>query len=449
LVRILLLLSVWSQFRGPNAQGIADGPAPTDFSRPAWRTPLPEGHSSPVLTRDRVFVSGFDGNKLATICLDRRSGRVVWRRDVERSRHGPLRKPNNQASPTPATDGSNVYVFFQDAGLISYDRDGRERWRLPLGPFQIVYGYGASPVLARGSVILPVDQDGGGSFLLAVDASSGRVRWKTPRPDAISGYSTPVLHGDALLVAESFQLAAYSVEDGRRLWSVPGLACEMKSVPSLEGGTLYINGWGFSENQPGRQIHIPEFARALADHDADGDGAISAKEMPHERLKHPAYFGTFDTDRDGRLNELEWKMARAMMASENGLLAIDLAAREVKWSYRRPVPQVPSTLLYRGVLFMVNDSGILISFDPATGAVIKQDRLKGAIDKYFASPVAAEGRVYLVSEDGTVSVVTAAGQWETVSVAALGDEVFATPAISDGQMFIRTRGALLCFRAPK
>ncbi len=445
----LALLAVWPQFRGPNAQGISDSVGapvdfPVNFKDPLWRTPLPEGHSSPVLTRDRIFVSGFDGNKLSTLCLDRRSGRILWRRDLNRARHNPLRKPNNPASATPVTDGTNVYVFFQDLGLLSYDRNGRERWRVPLGPFQIVYGYGASPILVGGKVILPVDQDTT-SYLMAVDAASGRVVWKTARPGVISGYSTPVLHGGAILIAESFQLSAYSVDDGRKLWSAPGLACEMKSVPSIGGGMLYINGWGFPENQPGRQIQLPEFAQALNLHDANKDGAMSPDEMPHARVKHPAYFATFDTNQDGQLNEAEWKIAKAMMASENGLLAIDLATGETKWKYQRPVPQVPSTLLYKGVLFMVNDSGILLSFDPATGNVIKQDRLKGAIDKYFASPVAADGKLYLVSQDGTVSVVKAVGEWETIAVSALGDEVFATPAIVDGRVYMRTRGALLCF----
>jgi outer membrane protein assembly factor BamB len=140
-----------------------------------------------------------------------------------------------------------------------------------------------------------------------------------------------------------------------------------------------------------------------------------------------------------------------MMASENGLLAIKLGGRgdmtdsAIRWRYQRPVPQVPSTLLYRGVLFMVNDSGILTTFDPATGAVIRQGRLKGAIDKYFASPVGADGRVFLVSQDGTVSVVSAKGEWEVLAVNALGDEVFPTPAIADGRIYLRTKSAVYCF----
>jgi outer membrane protein assembly factor BamB len=151
------------------------------------------------------------------------------------------------------------------------------------------------------------------------------------------------------------------------------------------------------------------------------------------------------------LNAREWEILRAMLSAENGLLAIklggegDMTESAIRWRYTRPVPQVPSTLLYGGTLFMVNDSGILISFNPATGEVIKQARLKGAIDKYFASPVGADGKVYLIGQGGTVSVVKAAAEWDILAVNELGDEVYATPAIADGRLYIRTQGMMYCF----
>ena len=217
-----------------------------------------------------------------------------------------------------------------------------------------------------------------------------------------------------------------------------------------------MNGWGFSQNQPGTQIPTVPFAEGLARYDTNKDGLVGkdeiAGETPMDRmLRGNAGFPAFDLDRNGTLDAKEWEVFRAMLASENGLLAIalggrgDMTATAIKWRYQRPVPQVPSTLLYQGVLFMVNDSGILISFDPATGAVLKQGRLKGAIDKYFASPVGADGKVFLVSQDGTVSVVTAKGDWEITAVNALDDEVFATPAIADRRVYIRTKGALYSF----
>jgi outer membrane protein assembly factor BamB len=164
-----------------------------------------------------------------------------------------------------------------------------------------------------------------------------------------------------------------------------------------------------------------------------------------------AAFEAFDTDRDEKLDAKDWEVFRAMMASENGLLAIklggdgDQTSAAIRWRYTKPVPQVPSTLLYQGVLYMVNDGGVLISFDPATGNVIKQGRLQGAIDKYFSSPVAADDKVFLIGEGGAVSVLKAAGDWQILTVNQLDDECFATPAIANGRIYVRTRSALYCF----
>ncbi len=449
----------WGQFRGPNGTGLSSATGLPDEFGPeknvVWKTALPPGHSSPVLTRDRIFVTAFENDKLFVIGLDRKTGKVLWKNEVERPRKDRIQKPNNPASPSPVTDGQNVYAFFQDYGLISYDANGKERWRMPMGPFTISYGFGASPIVFEDKVILPCDQDTT-SYLIAVDKNTGKLKWKVDRPGVISGYSTPIIYRDSsgrkqIVIAESFQLSAYSPDTGERLWFVRGLACEMKSVPSLDGDVLYINGWGWPENQPGLQIYLPSVEEVMAKHDLDKDGKISPEEMPNDKLKNKIYFNTFDIDQDGRLNGREWEICRSMMASENGLLSIklggkgDMTASAIRWRYQKPVPQVPSTLLYQGTLFMVNDSGILISFDPATGNIIKQGRLKGAIDKYFASPIGADGKVYLISQDGTVSVVKAAGEWEVIAVNPLGDEVFATPAIADGNIYLRTQSALYCF----
>ena len=364
-------------------------------------------------------------------------------------------KPNNPSSPSPVTDGDNVYAFFQDFGLISYDKDGKERWKLPLGPFNILYGFGSSPILVENKVVLACDQDST-SFLIAVDRNSGKVKWKVDRPGVISGYSTPILYkpesGPAqIVIPESFQLSAYSADNGERVWWVRGLACEMKSIAVLNGDTLYINGWGLPENQPGKQVKVPPFEEVLPKFDTDKDGKISSEEGPDERIKSKDYFSVFDLDRDGKLDAREWGVYRAIMAAENGLLSIKLGGKgdmtntAIRWKYQKPVPQVPSTLLYKGVLYMVNDGGLLISFDPATGAVVKQGRLQGAIDKYFASPVAADDKVFLVSEGGDVSVLKAAGDWEILAVNKLDDECFATPAIADGRIYLRTQSTLYCF----
>jgi outer membrane protein assembly factor BamB len=457
----------WLQFRGPNGTGVsASTGLPTEFGpdkNVIWSTPLPPGHSSPVLTRNRIFITAHSDEKekhrLFVICLDRQTGKPLWQREVPRSRAGRLQNVNGPASPSPVTDGENVYVFFQEFGMISFDGNGRERWKLPLGPFNMFYGFGASPILVDDKLILPIDQDNPASFLIAVDKNSGRVRWKVDRPEVISGYSTPIVYQPArgpkqIIIPESFQLSAYSVENGLRVWWVRGLACEMKSIASHDAEYLYVNGWGFPQNQPGQQVPTIPFAEGLAKYDANKDGQVSktevaGKEQMDRMLK--GAFEAFDADRDDKLSEKEWGVFRAMLASENGLLAIKLGGQgdqtstAVKWRYTKPVPQVPSTLLYKGVLYMVNDGGVLISFDPATGNVIKQGRLQGAIDKYFSSPVAADDKVFLIGQGGAVSVLKAAGEWEILKVNQLDDECFATPAIADGRIYIRTRSALYCF----
>jgi outer membrane protein assembly factor BamB len=234
----------WSQFRGPNGSGVSESTGlPVEFGpekNVVWKTTLPPGHSSPVLTHDRIFVTGYkkvakdeqqgaksqrahalqaspiekENYKLLVIALDRTTGKVLWEREVPRTRIGRLQNVNNPASPSPVTDGSNVYAFFQEFGLISYDSAGKERWRHPLGPFNMFYGFGASPILVDDKVILPVDQDSPSSYLIAVDKKSGRLRWKVDRPVVISGYSTPTIYQPKqgpkqIVIPESFQLSAY------------------------------------------------------------------------------------------------------------------------------------------------------------------------------------------------------------------------------------------------
>ena len=476
LVLLVLLLTIgnvhsqdsWSRFRGPNGTGVSSATGlPAEFGpekNVRWKRAIPGGHSSPVLTRDRIFLTGHAGEKLLVLCLDRQSGAVRWQRELPRRQTSRIQRPNDPASPSPVTDGRNVYAFFQDFGLISFDGNGVERWRLPLGPFNMFYGFGASPILVENRLILPIDQDSGSS-LLAIDKETGRQLWKVGRPEVISGYSTPTVFtpksgAKQLLLPESFQLSAYSVDTGERIWWVRGLACEMKSVISYDDQYLYINGWGFPQNQPGQQIATIPFAEGRQRFDRDADGLIAKSEVSGEAANDPIRrvltwaFEAFDLDRDLRLTEREWGVFRAMMASENGLLAIriggkgDMTDTAIRWKYQRPVPQVPSTLLYLGNLFMVNDSGILLSFDPESGRVVKQGRLPGAIDKYFASPVGADGKVFLASQDGTVSVVSATGDWSVLSVNPLGEEIYATPVPLGDRIYIRTASALYSFGHP-
>src|SRR5262245_52134392 len=195
LVASLAFAGDWPQFRGPNASGIGAGknlPVEVRTEKDLlWKVVVPPGKSSPVLAAGVVFLTAFEGKKLLTLCLEAKTGTLRWRRELIPDRTEYRTELNDPASPSPVTDGANVYVFFGDFGLISYDTQGRERWRLPLGPFHSLHGMAASPVLHGRTLFLVCDHDGP-SFLLAVDKETGKIKWRVARPDVFSGFATPV-----------------------------------------------------------------------------------------------------------------------------------------------------------------------------------------------------------------------------------------------------------------
>jgi outer membrane protein assembly factor BamB len=445
----------WPRFRGPNGAGVADGPAlpaSLDPGGAVWKVAVPRGYSSPILFGDRLYLTAFDETDLHVLCLSRADGRELWRHKAPRPRVEKVDKRNGPASPSAAVDPDRVVVFFADFGLVAYDHAGRELWRTPLGPFDNVYGMGASPILADGLVLLSCDQSRG-SFVAAFDAKTGRERWRTPRPEALSGHATPVVLSrpgapDQLIVPGSFRLDAYDIKTGAVVWYANGLPSEMKSGAVLGDGAVYVVGYSSPLNEPGQHPKLPSYADWRAAQDQDKDGRVTKAEADPTSKD---YFDFIDLDRDGSISESEWRMNEAMMAAENGLLAFksdgkgDVTRSGLLWSYRRSIPQLPTPLLYRGVLYMINDGGILTTLDPATGKALKQGRLREAVDQYFASPVAGDGKVYFVSKSGIASVLKAGPEQEPISVADLAEEVAATPALGDGRLYLRTRSSLYCF----
>ena len=445
----------WSRFRGPNGAGVADGPAlpaSLDPGGAVWKVAVPHGYSSPILSGDRLYLTAFEGDDLLVLCLSRADGRELWRRKAPRPRVEKVDKRNTPASPSAAVDPDRVVVFFADFGLVAYDHAGRELWRTPLGPFDNVYGMGASPILAGGLVLLSCDQSRG-SFVAAFDAKTGRERWRTPRPEALSGHATPVVLSrpgapDQLIVPGSFRLDAYDIKTGAVVWYANGLPSEMKSGAVLGDGAVYVVGYSSPLNEPGQHPKLPSYADWRTAQDQDKDGRVTRAEADPTSKD---YFDFIDLDRDGSVSESEWRMNEAMMAAENGLLAFksdgkgDVTRSGLLWSYRRSIPQLPTPVLYRGVLYMINDGGILTTLDPATGKALKQGRLREAVDQYFASPVAGDGKVYFVSKSGIASVLKAGPEQEPLSVSDLAEEVAATPALGDGRLYLRTRSSLYCF----
>jgi outer membrane protein assembly factor BamB len=402
-----------------------------------------------------MFLTASEGEELITICLSRATGKVQWRRSIRAAKREYQNSLNHRAAPTAVTDGSSVYVFFADLGLAAYDFEGKLRWQLPLGPFNSQHGVAASPIYADGRVVLVFDQDTG-AYIIGVDTASGRIAWRTPR-EVINGYSTPMIYrparGPAQVIAPgSYQLTAYSIVDGEVLWLVRGLTCQPKSAPTIAGDIVYFNGWT-TGNDAGQQVDLPPFAEVIAKADANHDGKLAQMELPPP-WQPTGTWRAIDLDRDGFLNQREWTFFRTRRASRNGLFAIrlggsgDVTDTHVLWRYEKSLPDVPTPLVYQGVVFLIRSGGIATTLEAQTGKVLKQGRLTGALEDYYASPIGVDGKVYIASEHGKVVVLRAAGDWEILAINDFGSDIYATPAISEGKIYIRTRNALYAIGHP-
>ena len=448
----------WSRFRGPNGSGISETKnLPAEFGpekNVVWKVDLPQGYSSPIIHDNRIFLTGLREQSLLTIAVDRTNGKVLWEREAPRTRSEKLDKRNRPAAASAATDGQYVTVFFGDYGLITYDVNGKELWKQPLGPFNNIYGMGASPIIVDDKVILSCDQSSN-SFIAAWDKKTGKELWRTERKEAKSGHSTPILWTPKggrkqILLPGSFLLTAYDPADGKRLWWVGGLSFEMKSTPVIKGDTLYINGFGAPENNPGNHVAIVTSEEAFKG-DADKDGKLARPEMPSDHARRMGV-AVADINGDRMLDREEWDYYKAAMDSDNGILAIrlggsgDMTEKSVRWKYHRGIPQLPSPLIYRDVLYMVNDNGgIVTMLHPETGELLLQGRLPGGSDTFYASPVAGDGKVYISSEKGQVFVLPPGPKLEPIAVNDMGDGIYATPALVDGRIYLRTVNTLYCF----
>lgn len=454
---VLCFAAEWGAFRGPNGSGMATGAKIFDSFGPGenvlWKMAVPAGSSSPVVAGRAVFLTGFAGGELLTLKIDGGTGRTIWKKAVAHTRSETRHKLNNAASPSPATDGENVYSFFSDFGLISYDGDGRERWRLEMAAFTSLHGMGASPVVVGDRVILVCDSDGD-SFVMAVGKDTGKVLWKTMRPAAVHGYATPVVFDGGgerqLIVPGSYFLAAYAVSDGREVWTVRGLSWQIKASAVVSGDTVFATGWAPGAD-PGEAKPLPGFGEAVAAADADKDGKLANAELP-AAWKHGGSWWAIDLDKDGGLNEREWGFYKARREASNVTMAVrpgkargDLTGTHMVWKHQRMVPEVPTPLLLNGVLYTVRTGGILTSMDAGTGEILKSARVAGATGAYYASPIVVGDRILILSEEGKVGVVKAGGQWETLRVNDFDEAIYATPAVGERAMYLRTASALYAF----
>ncbi len=445
----------WSRFRGPNGSGVANATGlPTEFGAAKnllWKAEVPFARSSPVISGDRIYLTATEGEKLITLALERKSGKVLWRHETPRARAMALYKANDGASPSPVTDGKSVYAFFPELGLISLDAAGKERWRLPLGPFDSFYGLAGSPILSGDTVLLVCDARSK-PFIVAVDAKSGKVRWRRERTEVrFEGYTTPVLYepkGEPaqLVVLGANRVDSFAVSNGERVWWVGGLAFYPVGSPVIDAGKQLLIASTYGTDAPEGPT-FDDFLKA----DANKDGKLSPDEMkPMQELYE--HFNGLDTNHDQLLERAEWDAWRNGAAGgKYGLVGIklggrgDLTEKAVLWNEKKTYPSMPTPILYGDALYIVKTGGIIGSFKPATGEVMKVGRSEKALGEYYSSPVAADGKIYLANESGAITVLKAQPQWEVLAVNDLNEECFATPAIAGNAIYIRTRNALYSF----
>lgn len=388
----------WPQFRGPASQGISSEtglPVKWDAtSNVRWKTALPgPGHSSPIVWSSRIFLTAYRPDpssgrsprrgQLLVLCLDKASGKILWEREVLAERIERVHNTNSPASPTPVTDGKYVYVYFGSRGLACFDFEGNKIWEVPLGPFPNEWGSASSPVLYGNLLLLNCDTDDE-DFLLAVDKRTGKTVWKTPRSGANRAWPTPFLWSangkDEIVVSGSARIKAYDPKDGQELWTVHGLTRWVTPTPVAAHGLLYI-----ASNGPG--------------------GNVIMAIRPGGR---------------GNITETH-----------------------VVWRHDKSAPYISSPVVVGDYLYAVKNGGVMTCLNAKTGEVRWQERLP-AQGNYYASLVAADGKIYALSEEGQATVVAAKPVFELLSVNDLGERSMASPAVSDRQIFIRTDNSLFC-----
>lgn len=424
----VLLAGNWPSFRGESASGVGTGAPPTTWdlakgTNVAWSTAIPGlGHSSPIVWGDRVFVTTavvINGKEAATVtgvmevvgiemavdtgehewrlyALDRATGRIVWQqaahRGKPRSRH---HRKSSHATATPATDGKYVVAMMGSEGLYCYDVEGQLVWKKDLGLLDLgqvgdasyQWGPASSPVIARDRVIVQNDQQQG-SFLAAYDLATGKQLWRTGR-DEFPSWSTPLVvrQGDRTLVVTTSPAAvrASDAATGKEVWHMDDDAQVRVPSPVAFGDLVIVTG-GYPPG--GRPISAVPLA--------------STKGVSREKLA---------------------------------------------WRIDRGSPYTSTPLVYDGVLYVVNDNGVLSAYDAASGARFYQARLGAGLSGFSSSPVAAGGHVYIANEDGDLYVVRAGKTFQVDATNSFNETIFATPALDGNLLIVRTRGHLIALGA--
>jgi outer membrane protein assembly factor BamB len=396
----------WPQFRGPGGQGeSAEKNLPIKWSATdnvAWKTEIAGwGWSSPIVWGDRIFMTATseDGISCHVVCVERKAGKILWDNEVFKQKPTRLQFKNSYATPTPVTDGTLVYVIFMEGGIAALNFDGKIAWTNFDYPFYNQHGMGTSPIVYKDLLIIPFDTSAttgdlkigwqkpwDQSFVLALDKSTGKQRWKSGRGQSRIGHCMPriaVIGGQTELISGAGDvLEAFDPDTGRLLWSVPNIGETVVPTPVFGDGMIFTES-GFMD------ITI-----------------------------------------------------RAWRPGDHG----EMTKSNLVWEFKKAVPTIPSYAFHDHRLYTIKEDGMLQCFEAATGKLLWKQRMEG---HYAASPVVADGKIYLLSEEGTTTILDGGPELKVLADNALGEKCQASMAVSDGQFFIRTKEHLYCIATLK
>jgi outer membrane protein assembly factor BamB len=397
----------WAYWRGPHANGMAIGTAPlrwSDSEGIRWKAKVPgSGHSSPVVWGDRLFLTTAVPTKVAgsavgslvehrfvVLCYDRKTGAQLWERVARvAAPHEPHHSTYGSfASNAPVTDGKHVYAFFGSRGLYAYTLDGQLAWQKDFGRLTMfmTFGEGAWTWLEDKTLLVVLDHEGD-SFLVALDTESGRERWRAPRAGNTnwSGpYVTNVNGRKQVIVSATREVVGYDLDTGKRLWWTRGLGQNTIPQPVAANGLVF---------------------------------AMSGYRNPN--------LMAIRLGRDGDLTGTD----------------------AIVWQNVRGNSYTASPVLHDGILYVLTDSGMLSAFDAATGKPHYQQQRLPKPYQFKASPVGANGRLYLASESDDVIVVRMGPTFDVLATNTLEGQTFiATPAIVDGEIYLRSTNTLFAIR---
>ncbi len=484
-------VDLWNQFRGPNGSGVAMGSQPPmriDSAKPTWKVAVPIGHSSPVLTDERIFLTGINEGQLVTLAYEKATGKLAWRRKAPTVPLEKVHKANDHATPTPMVDKERVYVYFGSYGILCYDHDGRELWKKPIATPRTLYGTSTSPISYGDFIILVLDDDANltrsrlsKSKLLALKKATGEKAWETPRPFQRSGWSTPMIwsHSDQteLVVLGNGRLCGYELPSGQEKWFVTGFSRETISSPVAGNGFVFASA---SRRGGGGNVQVdPEpFWKSIIGFDTNGDKKLQRSEMighftfpfrPELPLGHPGFgmplpadkrqrsrrldgiFRGMDKNRDGFWTHKEFTASFSHGSGKPMLIAIrpggkgNITDSHVKWQLNRSIPEIPSPVFYKNRIYMVRSGGLLSAVNATSGKLLYSERLGGS-GQYSASPVIANGHLYLASEMGQLTVAKTGDKFEVVHQHKVGELIHASPAFDANTLYIRGGKNLWAFR---